>query len=72
MALENALHDRQADAATGQVRRMVQVLGARVVTLVRVRIGDLEIGSLPTGKWRHLTPQEVRALAGEGAPAGSR
>ena len=55
-----------------QVRRMVQVLGARVVTLVRVRIGDLEIGSLPTGKWRHLTPQEVRALAGDGAPAGSR
>ena len=57
-----------------QVRRMVEALGARVITLVRVRIGDLEIGSVPVGKWRHLTPQEVRALAGEepDASAGSR
>ena len=45
-----------------QVRRMVETLGARVLELVRVRIGGLEIGSLPLGKWRHLTPQEVRAL----------
>ena len=49
-----------------QVRRMVETLGARVLELVRVRIGGLEIGSLPIGKWRHLTPQEVRALPANG------
>ncbi len=45
-----------------QVRRMVETLGARVLTLVRVRIGHLEIGSLPIGAWRHLTSEEVRAF----------
>ena len=52
-----------------QVRRMVETLGARVTELVRLRIGGLEIGSLPVGKWRHLTPHEVRALVGEGTGA---
>jgi pseudouridine synthase len=51
-----------------QVRRMVETLGARVRELVRVRIGGLEIGSLPIGKWRHLTPQEVRSLTGGSRP----
>ena len=45
-----------------QVRRMVEALGARVQTLVRVRIGNLEISALPIGAWRFLTPEEVRAF----------
>jgi pseudouridine synthase len=45
-----------------QVRRMVEALGAKVLKLVRVKIGPLEIGSLPIGKWRRLTPAEVAAL----------
>jgi 23S rRNA pseudouridine2604 synthase len=47
-----------------QMRRMVETLGARVRELVRVRIGSLDIGSLPIGTWRDLTPEEVRDLAG--------
>jgi 23S rRNA pseudouridine2605 synthase len=46
-----------------QVRRMVEALGAKVLKLVRVRIGNIRIGSLPIGKWRMLTEAEVRALA---------
>jgi pseudouridine synthase len=46
-----------------QVRRMVEALGAKVLKLVRVRIGSLAIGKLPIGKWRHLTPAEIKALA---------
>ena len=45
-----------------QVRRMVEALGARVLKLVRVRIGPISIGSLPIGKWRLLTRREVAAF----------
>ena len=45
-----------------QVRRMVEALGARVLKLVRVRIGPLTIGDLPIGRWRLLTRAEVDAL----------
>jgi pseudouridine synthase len=47
-----------------QVRRMVEALGAKALKLVRVRIGSVVIGALPIGKWRPLTPGELRALAG--------
>jgi 16S rRNA U516 pseudouridylate synthase RsuA-like enzyme len=50
---------------------MVETLGARVLELVRVRIGGLDIGSLPIGTWRDLTPEEVHALVGEGAGAAA-
>lgn len=45
-----------------QVRRMVDALGARVLKLVRVKIGPIAIGTLHIGRWRLLTPAEVRAL----------
>jgi pseudouridine synthase len=48
-----------------QVRRMIEALGARVLKLVRVRIGPIAIGTLPIGRWRPLTVQEVAALTGE-------
>ena len=45
-----------------QVRRMVEALGARVLELVRVRVGGISIGKLPIGKWRLLTRSEVSSL----------
>jgi 23S rRNA pseudouridine2605 synthase len=45
-----------------QVRRMVEALGARVLKLVRVKVGRIGIGALPIAKWRLLTPSEVAAL----------
>jgi pseudouridine synthase len=45
-----------------QVRRMVESLGARVLKLVRVRVGGIGIGKLPIGKWRLLTRSEVDSL----------
>ena len=47
-----------------QVRRMVEALGAKVLKLVRVKIGSLTIGTLPIGKWRLLTTDEAAALSG--------
>lgn len=45
-----------------QVRRMVEALGAVVLKLVRVQLGDLRIGTLQIGKWRHLTLAELESL----------
>ncbi len=45
-----------------QVRRMVEALGAKVLKLVRVKIGKIAIGDLQIGKHRPLTPQEIREL----------
>ena len=46
-----------------QVRRMVEALDAKVLKLVRVRIGRIAIGKLLIGKWRLLTAVEVASLS---------
>ena len=45
-----------------QVRRMCAAAGLTVVRLRRVREGSLLLGSLPSGKWRQLTAEEVTCL----------
>jgi pseudouridine synthase len=45
-----------------QVRRMCEAVGHPVRTLARTRIGPLEDRRLRPGRWRELTPQEVRTL----------
>ena len=45
-----------------QVRRMVEALDAKVLKLVRVKVGPITIGKLSIGKWRLLTPAEVAAF----------
>jgi pseudouridine synthase len=47
-----------------QVRRMLAAVGHPVLELIRVSIGSLELGDLPTRKWRYLSDEEVRALRG--------
>lgn len=45
-----------------QVRRMCEKYGYKVLELLRIRIGQLGIGSLRPGNWRYLTKEEVRML----------
>ena len=45
-----------------QVRRMCAMAGMEVRRLIRISEGSLQLGDLPKGKWRRLTPEEVRAL----------
>jgi 23S rRNA pseudouridine2605 synthase len=45
-----------------QIRRMLDEIGHPVRALVRVRVGSLELGSLPEGASRRLTPQELQQL----------
>lgn len=46
------------------IRRLLQGLGAEVLRLMRVAIGQLQLGDLAKGQWRHLTEAEAAALAG--------
>ena len=50
-----------------QVRRMCAAVGHEVRELVRVRIGALELGELPPGRWRRLGPADVARLEEPGA-----
>ena len=41
-----------------QIRRMCELVGLQVVGLKRVRIGNVQLGTLPSGEWRYLRPDE--------------
>ena len=45
-----------------QVRKVFGKVGCEVLTLKRVRVKKLQLGSLPLGKWRELTKAEVADL----------
>ncbi len=45
-----------------QVRRMFEAVGSKVAELQRISIGNVELGNLPLGRWRHLTSHEVSYL----------
>jgi 23S rRNA pseudouridine2605 synthase len=45
-----------------QVRRMCEAVGHPVSRLKRIRLAFLELGSLPAGKYRILSPAEVARL----------
>jgi 23S rRNA pseudouridine2604 synthase len=49
-----------------QIRRMCEHFGYTVRRLQRVRIMHVHLGDLPAGKWRNLTPAELRGLLPEG------
>jgi 23S rRNA pseudouridine2605 synthase len=45
-----------------QVKRMCEAVGHPVKRLERIRFGPLELGDLPRGRWRRLTPAEIDTL----------
>ena len=49
-----------------QIRRMCELVGLHVMDLVRIRIGSLQLGDLPEGKWRVLSAEDRAALVGGG------
>lgn len=50
-----------------QIRRMLEQLRHSVIKLKRIRVGSLQLGSLPLGAFRYLTPDEVKMLKSETA-----
>ena len=45
-----------------QIREVAKILGHRVKSLTRVRIGPLKLGRLGAGKWRYLSSNEIERL----------
>jgi len=45
-----------------QIRRMCEYLGYEVMSLTRVRIMNVSLGSLPQGKWRYLSNEEIDTI----------
>ena len=45
-----------------QVRRMLEAVGYRVVHLVRISYGNLQLGNLKSGQYRYLQDNEIGAM----------
>ncbi len=48
------------------IRRLLAALETKVLRLIRVTVGELHLGSLRKGEFRHLTKSEVLALGERG------
>lgn len=55
-----------------QIRRMCEVLGCEVQRLQRVRIINVKLAGLKPGRWRDLTPEELKGLLPERQLAAPR
>jgi 23S rRNA pseudouridine2605 synthase len=42
-----------------QIRRLLRAFDVAVLRLVRVSIGELQLGELPKGQWRALNAAEI-------------
>ncbi len=47
---------------TRQVRRMFQAVGYKVIHLIRIGLGTLELGNLKVKEYRYLETEEIRSL----------
>ena len=45
-----------------QIRKMFSKIGHEVVTLRRVKIGNISIGNLKVGRWRNLSKNDIEKL----------
>lgn len=59
---KNAFRIILTEGMNRQIRRMCEVFGYEVVKLKRIRIMNVVLGSLPPGKWRHLTREELKGI----------
>jgi pseudouridine synthase len=45
-----------------EIRRLTAACGAPTLRLIRVQIGDVQLGDLAAGNFRELTPEEIAGL----------
>ena len=58
VVLEFVLHEGR----NRQIRNMCEAVGLEVARLKRTAVGAVKLGMLPQGRFRELTPDEVRRL----------
>ena len=56
------LEIRLREGKKRQIRHMTAAVGLPTLRLVRVAIGNIWLGGLEVGKWRNLTPNELKFL----------
>ena len=47
-----------------QIRKMCASVDLKILRLTRVAVGEIQLGRLPSGKWRKLTQNEIDYLKG--------
>ncbi len=67
---ETVLEMRLQEGRNRQIRKMCETVGFRITRLCRIAIGELTMGSLPPGRWRMLSPEELAYLRGEKDESG--
>ena len=50
-----------------QIRKMCETQNLKITRLTRCAIGDIELGELEVGHWRHLSKDEIEYLKGNAA-----
>ncbi len=59
----NALYEITiSEGKNKQIRRMFEKIGFEVIRLKRIKVGNLSLGDLKSGQYRHLLSSEVRKL----------
>lgn len=64
--VSSAISVTLSEGRNRQIRKMCEKVGLTVLSLKRVAIGKIKLGSLETGKWRRLTDDEINYLKDEG------
>jgi len=59
---ENTLLFVLTEGKKRQLRRMCEIIGLDVTSLKRVRVGNLQLGTLPPGKWRYIDFRELQSF----------
>jgi len=54
-----------AEGRNRQIHRLAESVGLKVHELIRIRVGEVELGNLKEGKYRKLTESEIESLATE-------
>lgn len=55
---EDQLNFKLKEGKKRQIRKMCEQVGLKVIGLKRIRIGQVRLENLPSGKWRYLMPHE--------------
>ncbi len=51
-----------SEGRSREIRRMLEAAGHRTIHLLRTRYGNLSLGTLKVGRYRHLTAEEAQSL----------